>query len=247
MAVVRPPAHASPLEIAHGYSGRDIARIANWAVWRAKCSAFDSWYQREIAWSAIAEALCTLDERPEEKDLYFVGVQAIYTETRSLSRAAGISQSDKPITRFAAYWLAIGRQWHEDDPVTERIAAIQVYDGLDYADQWTLWALTRTEDRAEAAQLLKTTLGAFNKRLAKARKAAVELWFAPEPVPRRIPWHLEGPRKSGGLCGQQKHAMDGENVGFRRSRSGARHRYCRACHAEGKRRRRRAATALAPS
>ncbi|MFD5319411.1 hypothetical protein [Streptomyces sp. NPDC127098] len=247
MTVVRRPAHASAVEVAHGYTGRDVARIASLAVWQARCDFYDTAQQYDIAWSAIAETLWTSAEEPEAQTLYGVGLRAIHDEARFMVRGRGAWQTDKPIKRFHTYWKPVQRQPFEELPVVERIAALQVYRGLPEIHQWTLWALTVEDDLAEAANQLQITCGAFKQRLRRARQAAVELWFAPEPPPAKVPWRAARPRKIGGMCAKGKHEMVGENVGYQRPRIGESQRYCRACSRERKRRERGAAKASALS
>ncbi|TDC77501.1 hypothetical protein [Streptomyces hainanensis] len=149
--VVRRPAHANAVVLAHGYTGRDVARIASFAVRQARSELFDSGQQYDVAWSAIAEALWNCTEPPDAKTLYRAGIRAIHDEGRSLARGRGVWQKDAPIKRFDTYWRTVERQPREEHPVVERIAAIQVYDGLPDIHQWTLWALTVADDEDGAA------------------------------------------------------------------------------------------------
>ena len=69
---------ARDAEIRHGYCFRDVRRLAGYAAhrsyWQRVMSAQDRF---DLAVSAIAESVLMAEERPSEKDLVTVGVQAI--------------------------------------------------------------------------------------------------------------------------------------------------------------------------
>jgi hypothetical protein len=174
-----------PAVIRYGYTLRDLDQLTHGAMIADRLLALDYADRRDIAWSAIAEHLCTVDTAPTRNELIRVGWQAIYHDVRSGYRQRGYREGERAeggaptMPRFAQFWGARVTPSHEDR-VVERIAADQVLATLTATYRDAITALALTEDYLKAANLLDINYTAFTMRIRTARQQILALWHEGE-------------------------------------------------------------------
>ncbi|MFJ8929294.1 hypothetical protein ACIRLA_22215 [Streptomyces sp. NPDC102364] len=225
--------------VAHGYTMRDLDRLAASACTYDRSMASDATTRYEIAWSAIAEALCTATEPPEWHDLFTVGWRAIYAEVREMRHMFGHRDKDgtnevASSQRFRQYWTLPPTQ--PDEGIAERIAVGQVLAVLTESERAAVVALAVHDDYQAAADALGIKYVAFTTRMTAARRRFRGHWYAPETAPpikgadRRIGSRSTPLRTH---C-SNNHELSGDNV-YRRPnpKPGKRgERVCRTCESE---------------
>lgn len=218
---------------------RDLDKLAAAACTYDRSMASDATTRYDIAWSAIAEALCMADEPPQWHDLFTVGWHAIYAEVREMRHLFG--QRDKDGTnevasspRFRQYWTLPPA--YPEDGLVERLAMPQILAVLTDTYRDAVVALAVHDDYQRAADALGISYGALTFRLSTARRTFRTHWYAPETAPpakgtdRRVGSRTKPPRTH---CGEG-HELTRDNV-YRRPnpKPGRRgERACRACESE---------------
>lgn len=225
--------------IAHGYTMRDLDRLAASACTYDRSMASDTTTRYETAWSAIAEALCSTEEPPEWHDLFTVGWRAIYAEVREMRHLFG--QRDKDGTnevassqRFRQYWTLPPER--PEEGIAERMAVPQILAALTDTERAAVIALAVHDDYQAAADALGIKYTTMTMRMSSARKKFRAHWYAPETAPpvkgtdRRVGSRTQALRTH---C-RNGHELSGDNV-YRRPnpKPGRRgERRCRACEAD---------------
>lgn len=236
---------AGPDEIRHGYTLRDIDRIARAACTADRTLASDVTVRYDTAWSAIAEALCAADEPPLREDLVRVGWQAIYKDIKAVRRLYGVDSSGRSgevasAPRFVAYWTRIPRD--DGNSIIEKIAVWQILATLWDVELAAVQALATHDDYQAAADSLGITYIALVRNLNAARRRFKRRWYAPDGAPsirstdRRVGSRLTA------LSDQCRagHEWTPENTRWDRGRAAgsAKVRRCRACERDRSRTRR---------
>ncbi|MET9073910.1 hypothetical protein ABZX95_17420 [Streptomyces sp. NPDC004232] len=232
---------AAPV-VAHGYTLRDLDRLAASACTYDRSMASDATTRYNVAWSAIAEALCTAEEPPEWHDLFTVGWRAIYAEVREMRHLYGHRDKDgtnevASSQRFRQYWTLPPER--PEEGIAERMAVPQVLAVLTETERAAVVALAVHGDYQAAADSLGLKYSAFTVRMSSARKRFRAHWYAPETAPpikgtdRRVGSRTQELAK---FCrgGKGPHEMTPENT-YRRPnpKPGKRgERVCRACEIE---------------
>ena len=228
--------------VAHGYTMRDLDKLAVAACSYDRSMASDASTRYDVAWSAIAEALCSAAEPPQWHDLFTVGWRAIYAEVREMRHLFG--QRDKDGTnevassqRFRQYWTLPPVQ--PDEGIAERLAVGQILATLKDHEREAVVALAVHGDYQAAADALGLKYSTLTQRMTTARKAFRAHWYAPETAPpikvtdRRIGSRVK-PLATHCRGGKGPHEMTPENT-YRRPNPKPGHRgerVCRACEAE---------------
>lgn len=228
--------------VAHGYTMRDLDRIAAAACTYDRSMASDATTRYDVAWSAIAEALCAAEEPPEWHELLTVGWRAIYAEVREMRHLFG--QRDRDGTnevasaqRFRQYWTLPPER--PEEGAAERMAVPQILAVLSPAEREAVVALAVHDDYQAAADALGINYTAFTARMTTARRRFRTHWYAPETAPpvkgtdRRVGSRSK-PLATHCKGGKGPHEMTPENT-YRRPnpKPGKRgERQCRACEAE---------------
>jgi DNA-directed RNA polymerase specialized sigma24 family protein len=202
----------------HGVALDAIDRAARHAANACWSRALDAEERVATAYVGIANYLASTDEHPYHHRLVAAGVDAVDAAALSEIRAAGATA---PVRR-ATYWL--GRNVGEsfDEVVTDRLAVEQVLGGLRPADADAIRALAIGGTLAEAAELLGVVYGTAQRRVAIARRAALDLWGDGEAIAMRRDRRVESysrPPATHGKCG---HELSPENT-YRTQRT------CRVC------------------
>ncbi|MCO6011453.1 hypothetical protein NE236_41540 [Actinoallomurus purpureus] len=230
--------NAADIEVKYGYTLRDLQQMTNAATIADRSLAMDYTERRDIAWSAIAEALCSAPHWPKRSELIQAGWQAIYKaireEYRQHGRADRSGHSELATApNFLKYWMNRATSSPEN-PIVERLAVNQVVDTLPPLYRNAVIALAVHEDYVLAAESLGITYKALGIRLSKARRQLLRLWFEGETPPsvryidRRVRAHGSEPATH---C-SRGHEWTPENTRIRRRkvRGGMRiDRDCRAC------------------
>lgn len=176
-------------EIRHGYTLHDIDRCARIACSADRSLSSDAVTRYSVAWSAIAERLCTSTETPEWTSLVRVGWQAIYREVREMRHTFGQVRGDRVrpdalsslMPRAVQYWFVPTPDPH--DGLVERVALAQIWAILRPVERQALVALAVHDDYQVAAEMLGLSYKGFCKRVANARRAFRHSWFAPDRAP----------------------------------------------------------------
>ncbi|MDP5310445.1 hypothetical protein [Streptomyces poriferorum] len=226
-----------------GYSLADINHVAAAACTADRSLAGDMTIRYDIAWSAIALALTEATEPPTQNDLTRAGWQAIYAEVRETRHLYGIPRDMggevASAPRFAAYWRPTSTDSSEDRLI-DGIAIHQIIDTLTTPYRDAVNALAVHGDYRAAAHALGIEYKALIGRIGTARRAARNLWFAPEIAPpnrgtdRRVGAYDQARATH---CGAG-HEWTPENTRMDAGRSPGRHRRrCRSCEREHSQRR----------
>jgi hypothetical protein len=230
------------LEVRHGYTLADLEQMTRAAVMADRSMAGDIRGRRDVAWSAIAEALCSAEEPPIRQELIRVGWQAVYREIRDSYRHHGYAERAQEsghgsAPRFAAYWYRPIQPSHEER-IVERLAIAQVLSRLTVTYRDAVTALAVADDYMKAAGLLGISYKAFKFRIGKARNDALSLWHegetpykSPHRTDRRVGSH-SNPLATHCAAG---HEWTPDNTYTRhRILRGKRHtsRVCKACEHE---------------
>jgi DNA-directed RNA polymerase specialized sigma24 family protein len=229
---------APDLEVKYGYTLRDLQQMTAAALLADRSMAMDYTERRDIAWSAIAEALCEAPHWPKRSELIQAGWQAIYRAVREeyrqhgyADRAWGAGHASAP--RFVKFWYSGPTPSHEDR-IVEKLATHQIVDTLTPACRDAIVALAVHDNYRLAAESLGINDKAFRARLITARRRLLAHWFEGE-TPRKT----RGTDRRVGVHGRELsttcskgHERTPENTFVRyRILHGKRHRsrVCRAC------------------
>lgn len=165
--------------IRFGYTLRDLDQMTRAATIADRSMALDWADKRDIAWSAIAEELLTVEELPGRQHLIRVGWQAIYATVRDSYRAHGRSDDGKDMPRFAQFWGRMVEHFPEDR-IIDSIAADQIVATLTPTYWDALLALAVCDDYKAGAEHLGISYVAFVARVNVARKRVLALWHEGE-------------------------------------------------------------------
>lgn len=180
---------ATEIPVAHGYTMQDLQRITAAAVSADRSMALNYADRRDIAWSAIAEYLCTAESPPHRQELVRVGWQAIYRSVRDSYRSRGYVDGNygldgaPTMPRFVMFWGSTVTPSPEDD-IVESTAVAQVVGTLTSTYRDALVALAVHDDYMLGAASLGINYKAFIARIGVARKQVLALWHQGE-TPRR--------------------------------------------------------------
>lgn len=179
------------IELCHGYTLRDLHQMTAAALRADRSMAMDYTDRRDVAWSAIAEALYAAPDPPQRQELIRAGWQAIYAEVRDGYRMHGYRGREwgdgyATAPRFVAYWLPAAVVPDPAERVVERAALPQLLAALTVGQRATLAAVAAFGgDRVAAAAALGSSEKALNFQLRQARSRCAALWWEGE-TPRRV-------------------------------------------------------------
>jgi hypothetical protein len=181
--------NARDQEVKYGYTLRDLDQMTHAAMIADRSMAMDYADRRDIAWSAIAEALCEAPHWPRRSSLIQAGWQAIYRAVREeyrqhgyADRAASSGHASAP--RFAQFWYSPVAAGHEER-IVERIAVGEIVATLTPTYRDALTALAVHGDYQRGADALGISYKAFVARIGVARQQTRGQWFEGE-TPRKI-------------------------------------------------------------
>jgi hypothetical protein len=213
----RPEPGGPGIEVRHGYTMADMDRAVRMALARnVGVNAFTRTERYEIAWSAVALALCEADLPPTMSDLASAGWQAV-----SEARLTEMRHHGKDFNRrvgqqrpsFDRYWY-----WHSgpagspEPAIVERLALHQIWPLLAQSEQEALTALAVHGTVLLAAAATGVSRPMLHKRIRAGRLSFQQHWFQGEtPPPRRT---RDRRTASGEPCGD----------GYRAARKAARRR-----------------------
>lgn len=175
------------LPVAHGFTLRDLDRLAHTAVNVAFARGMDYTDRYDAAWHAIAETLCTADTSPLRRELVQAGATAIASLVNGHRSAHGITRYGDPAPHHQRYWELQRRTAPSaEDQVVDRTALTQIWPQLSDRHQATLLAQAMHDTREQAAAQLGVGTKTFNAYLSQARRAFLALWHEHEKPSR--PW-----------------------------------------------------------
>lgn len=177
-----------PTHVRHGYNLATLGDLTRTAVHGLGPMGMD-WHDRyDVAWSAIAEAVCAAAEAPSPGDLVQAGRDALYAAVRATVSAHGHYVGGRDADRgfgsspaFARYWTFPPVSF--EAVVVERLALRAVMAALPDMARHVL------ATSAAVGPDLAPALGVPAKRAARwlreARSAALALWHDHE-TPRTV-------------------------------------------------------------
>lgn len=174
--------------IRHGYTLADLHLFTRKAVVADRLLAMPVPQKYDIAFSAIAEAVCAAEHPPLPQALVRVGWSAIYRDIKDTLRSHGVGEdwsSPHLAPRFTAYWNEHRISQFPDTRIVEGMAVAQILPLLTEANRQALMALAALGDYALAADSLGIKLPAFEKRISAARKTCLQWWHEGETPLRR--------------------------------------------------------------
>jgi hypothetical protein len=176
-------------ELCHGYTLADIDRLAlnavRWGHWHYGMNFHD---RREVAWSAIAECLCSSDEAPRRFELIAAAQRAIgeHVRTDCITHGVASERGYAGMPHFQAYWhLPSCHAQGPEERVVDRVALAQIWVMLSLQHRQVLLALAAYEDHGRAARSLGLKQSTYRNRMSEARRAFYVLWHEGER-PSRI-------------------------------------------------------------
>lgn len=169
--------------IRYGWTLADAERIAGRAA-RDHPSVLPCHADRkDAALQAVTEAILAAPSPGEVPDLLRAASDAISRAVTAEKHHRGLSarRPGEGAPRFARFWFQPYLPFEDD--LVDSIAVGQVLAGIRPSWRRDLETLAEKGTYQAAAEALGTTVVTFTSRIAKARAAARELWFAPEPAP----------------------------------------------------------------
>lgn len=184
-----PPAAEGGLR--YGFTLADLDKMTSAAVIADRSMAMPTSERREIAWSAIAEALYAAEHPPSRQDLIRAGWQAIYEYVRDAyrhhgyrNREAGSGNASAPM--FAMYWLDKQVTPSHESRIVERYAIGPIVGALTELQQAVVHAVAAADgNKVLAAARLGLDEKAFAYQLRTARAICLSLWLEGE-TPRKV-------------------------------------------------------------
>lgn len=180
---------AETAELAHGFSMRDVERIAGASVRNTR--RYVKWMepseQYELAWFAIVELIYTTPDKPATLDMIHAGQKAITAEHERYLADHGVDRDTLgPKVNHAKYWAHVAGPTPDfTEAIAERIALPQVLAALTVEQYEVLAAVAASGSNAMAAEALGISLSGLNRHLKEARERIIRLWMEGES-----PWVL---------------------------------------------------------
>lgn len=177
-------------DLRFGYTLTDLDKLTTAAVIADRSMAMPTSERRDIAWSAIAEALYATDEPPTRHDLVRAGWQAIYKYVRDSYRHHGYrdreaASGNGSAPMFAMYWLDRQVTPSHERAIVERHALGPILASLTDTQRAAVFAVAATGgDKALAAERLDMDEKAFAYQLRQARQRCMALWLEGETPAR---------------------------------------------------------------
>lgn len=172
----------SSIEVSHGYTLADIDRHTRASVNVAYARSMDYRDRYDAAWHAIAELLCTAEERPTGLELKAAGVRAVEIVCRDDWRHRGINHRDPEAgrPRFERYWALSRATPSPEESIVDRLALHQIWPAMTDTHQQMLLAFALHGDHQLAANSTGRILATYRVHLGNARRAYRRLWHEHE-------------------------------------------------------------------
>lgn len=166
----------------YGYTMGDLNEIARVAVNVAYGQAMDYRDRYDAAWHAIAEHLCTAEQRPTWLALKNTGVRAVERVVQDDQRHRGFNRNEPGAgrPRFERYWALSRATPSPEEAIVDRIALTQIWPALSSTHQQILTAFAALADHHQAAEATGRTLATYRVHLGNARRAYRALWHEHE-------------------------------------------------------------------
>ena len=196
----RYPSFAHEVELRHGYTMISLNNLAKRAVFESRWQFIPFHEKYEIAWSVIAEALCSSDEPPRVHDLIRAGEKAIRNNVEDLGELHGIyyyrsKDSERFMPRFETYWWSHAAPAPSpEERIIDALAFRQIWPRLNGVHQLVLMALATHGDYERAAAALNKSHKTFVTQIYLARKQFLALWHEGEQ-PSTM-WGRDTPRRA---------------------------------------------------
>jgi hypothetical protein len=177
-----------PHNIAWGYNLADLDRLARVAVSRARTKDGNYRLRYESAWSAVAEALCAAETRPEPGDLVEAGWRAVVIAVHEEMHHKGYdtNHGGSSAPGFVRYWEPHLRTGSHENSIIEKTALWQIWSRLTPREQQALNALAATGNQHAAAAATGKAIDSMSVRVNAARRHFLRYWHEGETPSR--PW-----------------------------------------------------------
>lgn len=154
----------------------DIDRIARHATRTARAVGSDPKDRFDAAWHAVAEAIATSPQRPNDDVLLVAGRKAANQVASDTRRHHGRDDQGRTRPSFARYWEGSG--WHPSgtDETTDRIALQRIWPQLTPTAQIALTARAEHPTAKAAAAELGIRYHTYATQLSRARRRFRALW-----------------------------------------------------------------------
>lgn len=176
------------LELRHGYRLADLHRLARLAALGVGARASDFRERYELAYSAIAEHLYTVEHPPRDHNLITAGRAGILNEERAVWRDRGyLNPGEAGVApRYAIYWeWACRTTPSPENPIVERLALTQILATVPPAQLAAVQARAVFDNHQAAATALAASLKNYRSNLGYARRRILALWHEGE-TPSRL-------------------------------------------------------------
>lgn len=176
------------MEVKHGYTVRDLDRLARFAVRIANLHSLPAHDRYDEALSAIGLHLAAADQPPTERELKAAGARAINDlhdredKHHGANRRRHLGRGDVP--RFQAYWALTKSTPSFEDRVVDRVALAQIWPALSPMQKATLTAYAEHEDHTAAMEAAGASPSTYKTHIKRGRDKVFALWHEGEAPSR---------------------------------------------------------------
>jgi hypothetical protein len=172
-------------EIRHGYTLRDLDRLARIAVRIANLHSLPAQDRYDEALSAIGLHLAAADQPPTERELKAAGARAINDMHEREDKHHGVSRyraklGDERVPRYHTYWALTGVTPSHENSVVDRVALEQIWPALSPMQRAALTAYAEHEDHTAAMAAVGVASGTYKTHLKRGRDKVFALWHEGE-------------------------------------------------------------------
>lgn len=168
-----------------GYTLADLDSLTRSALSRGWGLRIGQPTRYELVWSAIAEALCAAQERPEPGELVRAGWAGLNEYLADERHHWGVTRDGIMRPSFFLYWDEVVRNSRSPEgPVVERLALAQIWGRLRADEAEALIALAAYGEYQPAADALGLKYYTFCARVRRGRERFLRLWHEGETPSR---------------------------------------------------------------
>lgn len=182
-------------ELRHGYTLRDIQRLAGHATKTAFGQSTSRTDRFQAAWDGIVEALYEAERWPSGDKLISAGRQAIALSSQAEQHHHGVRhdrthEGAGSMPNFQRYWCLMTKPYPSPEAhAVERVSVPQILARLYPCERKALAALAAHGTQEAAAHALGMKLASYRATLGHARRRFFALWHEGEE-PSRI-WRID--------------------------------------------------------
>jgi hypothetical protein len=214
------PLSRADTHLAHGYTLRDLDRLARYIAGEPQWGTADRIEIHQIAHDGLVDAILGATDAPTAGDVCVAARAAVYAAHRAWRQSHGYrANGPGQATKFFVYWAEWAGPTNpanhtgHADLVVERLALSQILGALSPADARVITALAATSGRADTAKAIGLSPRTASRRITEARARAIALWHEGDtpPAPPRPPRDTRPPA-CGTRSGYGRHRARRENA-----------------------------------